>query len=87
MENEEFLRRAQQRIEQSTGKAIELAVQQDQPRSVKIDFSTAVPKVYFGADALVYPGMARMFIQYAILSLREGRRISEEEFLHFLRRN
>ena len=40
-----------------------------------------------GADALNYPGLARMFLQYSILCLRERRKVGEEEFLRYLRRN
>ena len=40
-----------------------------------------------GIDVLELTGLARMFMQFAILSLREGRKADEDEFLRFLCRN
>ena len=46
-----------------------------------------MPRIVMGTDALKYPGLARMFMQYAILCLRQGQKIPTFEFLMFLRRN
>lgn len=87
MDDAEFLRRLQERIERSAGENIELVVDYDHPGRVAVDFSGARPKVILGAHALKYPGLARMFMQYAMLALRQRRPIQEQEFLLFLRRN
>ncbi|MBI4233971.1 MAG: hypothetical protein HY686_05965 [Chloroflexi bacterium] len=87
MEDLEFLRRIKERIQQGTGVSVELELSREERASVSVDFSTPVPRIVFGADALTYPGLARMFMQYAVLCLRERRKVSEEEFLRFLRRN
>ena len=87
MEDEEFLRRFRARIEESAGRPITLRVDPVNRGSVSLDFSGPVPQVTIGADALKYPGLARLFLQYCILCLREGRSVDEHEFLLFLRRN
>ncbi|GBD10706.1 hypothetical protein HRbin23_00351 [bacterium HR23] len=87
MDDAEFLRRLQERIERSTGEAIELVVDYDHPGRVAVDLESPRPKVIVGSDALKYPGLARMFMQYAILALRQRRPVEEQEFLLYLRRN
>lgn len=87
MDDAEFLRRLQERIERSTGTAIELALDYDNPGRVAVDLHGPLPKVIFGVHILKYPGLARMFMQYAILCLRERRPVKEQEFLLYLRRN
>ena len=87
MDDDEFIRRMKRRIQQSGGFTVELEVDHQNPRNVAVDFSESMPRVVFGADALEYPGMARMFMQHAILCLREHRQVDEQEFLLFLRRN
>ena len=58
----------------------------DNPQGISVELSDP-PRVVLGADALTYPGLARTFIQYAILCLKERRMIEEEEFHRFLQRN
>lgn len=87
MEDREFIERLKQKVESNAGTAIVLEIDREDPRRLSIDFSGDVPKVSLGYDVIEYPGLARMFSQYAILSIREHREISEIEFLMFLRRN
>lgn len=85
MDDAEFLRRMQERIQESTRSPVELALGEEGEFSVDLD--RPVPKVVMGRDALTYAGRARMLAQYAILCLRERRQVPEQEFLLFLRRN
>lgn len=87
MDDVTFLERLKQRLEEATGTPVKLELDPEERGRVAVDFSGEVPRVIFGADALVYPGLARMFLQYAILCLRERRRVDEQEFILFLRRN
>jgi hypothetical protein len=77
----------QKRIEDSTGVAITLELDHDQREVFDVFFSGEKPRVLMGADALEHAGLARMFMQFAILCLREGRKVEQEEFLRFRRRN
>ena len=87
MEDEEFLAQLKQKVEASAGSAIDLHIDQEDKRKLVVDFTGGTPRVVFGADVIEYPGLARMFSQYAILSIRERRQVSEMEFQMFLRRN
>ena len=87
MDDAEFIQRMRQRIEESTGVAVTLELDHVQPQEVEVFFTGDTPRVVMGADALQHAGLARMFIQYAILAIREGRNIDHEEFTRFLRRN
>ncbi len=87
MDDTEFLRRLKERIESSTAVTVEVDLDDEDPCNVAVDFSSAIPRVIVGADALKYPGLARMLMQYAILCLKTGRVAPQEEFLAFLRRN
>ncbi|MCS7207611.1 MAG: hypothetical protein NZ951_06760 [Dehalococcoidia bacterium] len=87
MDDAEFLRRLQERIERSTGRSIALEVDYDHPGRIAVELDKPIPRVVIGSHALKYPGLARMFMQYAILALRRGRPVEEQEFLLYLRRN
>tara|TARA_B100000745_G_scaffold191981_1_gene126199 strand:+ start:343 stop:609 length:267 start_codon:yes stop_codon:yes gene_type:complete len=87
MDDADFLRRLKERIEASTESSIDVTLDEDNPRNVAVDFSTPVPRVTVGQDALENPGLARMIMQYAILCLKNGKVASQDEFLVFLRRN
>lgn len=87
MDDTEFLQRLKERIESSTAVTVEVDLDTEDPCNVSVDFTAAVPRVIVGADALKYPGLARMLMQYAILCLKTGRVAPQEEFLAFLRRN
>jgi len=87
MDDQEFIQNMQKRIEDSAGVAITLEFDNDQREDIDVFFSGEKPRVVIGADALVQAGLARMFMQFAILCLREGRKVEQEEFLRFRRRN
>ncbi len=87
MDDDTFIHRMRQRIEESTGVTVALELDHEQPQEVEVFFTDDTPRVVMGADALEHAGLARMFIQYAILSIREGRKVDHEEFTRFLRRN
>ena len=87
MDDQEFIERLKDKVEVNTGTAIDLEIDEREERRLSIDFSGPLPKVVFGSGVLSYPGLARMFSQFAILSIKERRQVSEMEFLLFLRRN
>ena len=87
MDDGEFIQQMQKRIEESSGVSITLELDYDQPEDIDVFFGGETPRVVMGADALEHAGLARMFMQFAILSLREGRKVGQDEFLRFLRRN
>ena len=87
MDDEEFIQRMQQRIQESTGVTVELEVDHEQPGEVDVFLNGPQPRVVMGADALQHAGLARMFIQYAILCVNENRKVDHDEFTRFLRRN
>lgn len=83
----EFILKLKGRIEHSVGKAVNLDVDYEEERSISLDLDVEIPRVVFGCDILKYPGLARMFTQYTILSIKQGRLVSQDEFLRFLGRN
>ena len=87
MEDQEFIERLKEKVEVNAGTAIDLEIDKQEERRLSVDFSGPLPRVVFGSGVLSYPGLARMFSQFAILSIKERRQVSEMEFLLFLRRN
>ena len=87
MDDDQFIQNMQKRIEESAGVAITLDFDKDHPEDIDVVFGGETPRVVMGSDAMEHAGLARMFMQFAILSLREGRKVEQEEFLRFLRRN
>lgn len=87
MNDEAFIKNMQKRIEESTGVPITLEFDHDERQEIDVLFSGETPRIVMGSDALEHAGLARMFMQFAILSLREGRKAKQEEFLRFLSRN
>lgn len=87
MDDEQFLREIQRKIERLTGQPIELALDSEDELNIGVDWSRQPPRVTMSAAILHYPGLARMGIEYAVACLRAGRIISAEEFEVLLRRN
>ncbi|MSP79101.1 MAG: hypothetical protein EXR67_06070 [Dehalococcoidia bacterium] len=85
MEDTEFLQRMKDRIQESSGRAVE--VELGEQGAFELDIQRPIPKVLLGRDVLDFPGRARMLMQYTILCLRERRHVEQEEFLQFLSRN
>lgn len=87
MDDNEFARLLKEKIELAAGMNIAFEVDHADKERLAIDFSDGVPKVIFGIEAITNAGLARMFSQYAILCLKEGREVNNQEFLLYLRRN
>ena len=87
MEDQEFINQLKDKLEFTTGTPVELEIDRADPKRFSVDFSGGMPLVSLGSDVLEYPGLARMFSQFAIISIRERREVSELEFTLFLRRN
>ncbi len=87
MDDKEFIDQLKQKLESTTGTGVDLEIDRSDPKRLSVDFSGSLPRVSLGSDVLEYPGLARMFSQFAILSIRERREVTELEFTLFLRRN
>ena len=86
MDDSQFLAGIERRIEESVGAPVRVELDHDDRKGIAVEFSEP-PRIVMGADVLTYPGLARTFIQYAIVCLREGRTVSQDEFHLFLQRN
>ena len=87
MEDKEFLKRMKAKIEAMSGKSVEMMLDRKKSDRLEVDPDRYEPKVVVGSAVLKYPGFARMCIEYAVASIREGRRISALEFHMVLGRN
>lgn len=87
MEDKEFLKRMKSKIETMAGRPVEMMLDRKKTDRLEVDPDQFEPKVVVGAAVLKYPGFARMCIEYAVASIREGRRISALEFHMVLGRN
>ena len=87
MEDEEFIRRIQEKIERLTETSVELDIDRDDPNGFQVDFQREVPRVVLGANVYQYSGFARMCVEYAVASIRRQRPIEMLEFHLLLARN
>ena len=87
MEDEEFISKIKGRIESSSKISISLEIDYKDPSIFRIEFSGNEPYLVLGSSVLEHAGLARLYMEYAVLCLREGRMVDQEEFLVFLRRN
>lgn len=87
MEDKEFLKKMKAKIETMAGRQVEMMLDRKKTDRLEVDPNEEDPKVVVGAAVLKYPGFARMCIEYAAASIREGRRISTLEFHMVLGRN
>ncbi len=87
MEDKEFLQKMKAKIETMVGKPVSLVVDRKNTDRLEVDPDEFEPKVIVGSAVLKYPGFARMCIEYAVASIRRGRRISALEFHMVLGRN
>lgn len=87
MEDDQFIVRIRDRIERGSKTDVRLDIDYEDPATFQIEFSVGQPRVVLGAGVLEHAGLARLYMEYAILCLREGRMVGQEEFLVFLRRN
>ena len=87
MEDKEFLKKMKAKIETMAGKPVSMMLDRKKADRLEVDPDQFEPKVIVGSAVLKYPGFARMCIEYAVASIREGRRISALEFHMVLGRN
>ena len=87
MEDQEFLEKMKAKIETMAGKSVSMVIDSEKADRLEVDPDQFEPKVVVGSAVLEYPGFARMCIEYAVASIREGRRISALEFHMVLGRN
>ena len=87
MDDNEFVRQLKEKIELAAGITIAFEIDHADKERLAIDFSEVIPKVVFGAEAITNAGLARMYSQSAILCLKEGREVNNQDFLLYLRRN
>lgn len=87
MNDQKFIDRIQEKIENLTGREIELRIDDDNSGQLQVDFSRPVPLVIMGRNILGYSGFARLCTEYAVASIREQREIPEIEFHMLLARN
>ena len=87
MDDTQFLNNLQTKIETLTGKPISLVIDESETDRLEVDLGNEIPEVVIGSAVLKYPGFARMCIEYAVASIRRGRRINTLEFHVVLERN
>ena len=87
MNDQQFIDRIQEKIENLTGRDIELRIDDDNGTQLEVDFAREVPVVVMGHNILEYSGFARLCTEYAVASIRQQRVIPEIEFQMLLARN
>ncbi len=87
MNDQQFIDRIQEKIEDLTGRDIELRIDDDHGGQLAVDFSRPVPLVIMGHNIFEYSGFARLCTEYAVASIRQQREIPEIEFQMLLARN
>ena len=87
MNDQQFIDRIQEKIENLTGREIELRIDDDNGGQLEVDFSRDVPLVVMGHNIFEYSGFARLCTEYAVASIRQQRVIPEIEFQLLLARN
>ncbi|MYC38044.1 MAG: hypothetical protein F4X66_14185 [Chloroflexi bacterium] len=87
MNDQQFIDRIQEKIENLTGREIELRIDDDNGGQLEVDFSREVPLVVMGHNIFEYSGFARLCTEYAVASIRQQRVIPEIEFQLLLARN
>ncbi len=75
------------KIEAMAGMSVTMSLDRGKEDRLEVDPDRFDPKVIVGSAVLKYPGFARMCIEYAVASIREGRQISALEFHMVLGRN
>lgn len=87
MEANKFVTRLHDKLERITERDVELQVNDDDPNYLEVDLEAMKPKVVLGSNIYEYPGFARMCLEYAAGSIKEGRHLGELEFHMLLSRN
>ncbi len=87
MNDQQFIDRIQEKIENLTERDIELRIDDDNGSQLEVDFARDVPLVVMGHNIFEYAGFARLCTEYAVASIRQQRVIPEIEFQMLLARN
>lgn len=87
MDDQQFIARVRAKIERLTGRDIDFEIDYDDKSKLGVDPLASTPRVIVGANLLQYSGFARMAVEYAVASIREGREIPPMEFQLLLSRN
>ncbi len=87
MDDQEFLERIKAKIESGTGAEIRLSVDNVDKNATNVALDGKVPEVIVGSNALLYSGFARICIEYAVASIRRGKKLGMLEFHILLARN
>lgn len=86
MDDDTFIQRMQQRIEESAGAAVNLDLNHKHNDKVDVPF-TNEPRIAINAHAPEPASLARTFTQYTTPSTQQGRKAHHKESTRFLRRN
>ena len=87
MDDQEFVRRIQEKIERLTGRSVELSIDHREANQLQLELQREVPLVVLGSNIARYPGFARMCVEYTVASIRQQRPINQLEFQLLLARN
>ena len=87
MEDYQFIKRMEQKIQRLTDRRVDLEIDREEVNQLQVDLGREVPMVVFGSNVLQYAGFARMCIEYAVESIRQERTIDTLEFHLLLARN
>ena len=87
MEDEDFIDQMKAKIENLTRSEIKLYLDSIDNNQIKVKLDGQIPEVTVGSNVLQYSGFARMGIEYAVASIREGRELGPLEFHVLLARN
>jgi len=87
MDDQEFLDRIRTKIERLAGKEIQLDIDEADEFRLTGEFAAPVPRMTMGSGVIKYPGFARMAVEFAVASIRQGRDIGLLEFHVLLQRN
>jgi len=87
MNDQEFIRRIQEKIQRLTGRSVELSIDRQETNQLQVEFQREVPLVVLGSNIVQYPGFARMCVEYSVACIRQQRHINQLEFQLLLARN
>ena len=87
MDDEQFVRSIQLKIERLTGRSIELRVDHEEANQLQMELDGEAPLVVMGSNIFRYSGFARMCIEYSVASIRQQRPVDMLEFHLLLARN
>lgn len=87
MEDSEFLKRIKLKIERLTGSEVSVHIDHESESRIHVELDAEIPEVVIGYNVLLFPGFARMSIEYAVASIRQKRQPGPLEFHILLARN